>query len=301
MLKDKLEYLTRYIITLIIVINSGLTFARDNSKTINFHEIKIYAELSNAAYQSANDINRISQLNNFNLAYFNSIPEIYVSYFLVTNKKTRTQILSIRGTANIENAMVDIALKLVPDNHLGIYAHRGFSLAALAIFRDIRPHLQQDYTIDTTGHSLGGAVALLLAMHMDVENFKVRNVITFGQPKVTNFTGANKFSHLNIKRVVTEKDIVPLVPPFDPVDINNLDIYWHTGTEIILLKDNTYATLDGVNSMLRVTSFTQELLNERNLENHQMMFYLKMINKKLNKPVATPFKHNLNLFNLFGN
>ena len=295
---------TRYFITIVFIFfTSSQLQAREISdeKNINFHEVMAFAGFSNAAYLPVNEIKQFSQYKNYTLTYYNNIPEIYVSYFLATNHKTKKQVISVRGTANIENAIIDIALKLVADNHLHVYVHDGFSQAATAIYREIIPHIKPGYTISTTGHSLGGAVALILAMHMSVENFKLGQVVTFGQPKVTNFTGANKFNHLNVTRVVTEKDLVPLVPPFDPVDINNLDIYWHMGKEVILLADNTYATLEGVSSMLRATSFTQTSLDENNLENHKMSFYLHMINKKLSGAILKPFEHNLNLFNLFGN
>jgi len=36
------------------------------------------------------------------------------------------------------------------------------------------------------------------------------------------------------------------------MDINNFDIYWHLGKEIVLLKGYDYAVLEGVKSMMRV-------------------------------------------------
>ena len=147
---------------------------------------------------------------------------------------------------------------------------------------------------------MGGAVALVLAMYLDNDDFKIGEVITFGQPKVTNINGANKYQHLNITRIVTPKDLVPLVPLIDPLDINDLDIYWHVGKEIILLPGTTYAILEGIYSMLRAVKFTQQALSEDNLKHHQMNQYLMMLNKKIPTSKLVPFKNNLNLFNLFG-
>ena len=137
-------------------------------------------------------------------------------------------------------------------------------------------------------------------MYLDTDNYKIGQIVTFGQPKVTNIAGANKFQHLNITRVVTPKDLVPLVPPFDPVDINNLDIYWHPGKEVILLADTDYAITDGIESMMRAIKFTQEPLTENNLKNHEMSLYLKLITQKTTSSKEVKFESSFNLFNLFG-
>ncbi|MDA3868897.1 MAG: lipase family protein, partial [Gammaproteobacteria bacterium] len=236
----------------------------------------------------------------YRLSHYSNIPEIEVSYFLVTDDVAKTQIIAVRGTSNVENAMVNAALKLTLDRHLGIRLHNGFSQSARAIYAEIKPLLKTDHVISVTGHSLGGAVALILAMHLDVDDFTVGKVITFGQPKVTNIAGTNAFKHLDVIRVVTPKDLVPLVPPFDPMDLYDLDIYWHSGRELILLADSTYALLEGVNSLLRATRFTQELLNDKNLQDHQMPLYMLLLDKKIPAASLVPFTNSFNLFNLFG-
>ncbi|HEY9050910.1 MAG TPA: lipase family protein [Gammaproteobacteria bacterium] len=281
---------------------TGKAFATTESSpnSINFSVIKEYAGFSNATYKTETQIREFSSLKKYTLTHYSNIPEIEISYFLATNDTAKTQIIAVRGTSNIENAIVDIALKLTPDKLAGVRIHNGFSQAAQAIYKEIKPQLKTDYVISTTGHSLGGAVALILAMYLDIDKFNIGQVITFGQPKVTNIGGANKFQGLNIIRVVTPKDLVPLVPPLDPVDINNIDIYWHLGKEVLLLPENTYAILEGMSSMLRATRFTQEPLNENNLANHQMSLYLQLIDKKITHSKQVPFKNSLNLFNLFG-
>jgi len=208
-------------------------FARQSN--VDFSDLKKFAEFAAASYQPPAEIAILCKQKGFTLDQYNSIADIKISYFLATDRLNKTQIISVRGTSNIENALVDIALKLVLDKHTGIQLHHGFSVAAEAIYAEIQPKLKADYTISTTGHSLGGAVALILAMHLDIDQFKTGQIVTFGQPKVTSIAG-NKFQHLKINRVVTPEDLVP-----DPVDLNNIGIYWHAGREIILLDGNHYA------------------------------------------------------------
>ncbi len=287
------------ILTLMLIFISATAPAVETAP-VDFIEIQKQAGFTNVAYQPEDKIRDFVESRNYTLTLYKTVPDIHISYFLATNEQTRTQVISVRGTSNIENAMVDILLKLRPDKSTGIQLHEGFSRAARKVYADLKPLLKTDYKIRTTGHSLGGAVALILAMYLDIDRFNIEQVTTFGQPKVTNVAGANKFSHINIIRVVTPFDLVPLMPLLDPLDINNLDVYWHAGKEVILLKGNQYAILEGLDSMLRATRFTQQLLSQENMQHHQMSAYLGMIGAKTKSSRLVPYQTDFNLFNLFG-
>ena len=293
---------TNIVITLVIIFTSSTILAQEKplQNSINFQEIKKYANLSSAVYQTLEQLKNNNTLKNYTFTQHGNISDIEIFYLLATDEVTKTQDIVVRGTSNYENTIVNVSLKLIFDKHSGVRLHTGFLQAAQAIYAEIKPQIKTGYTINTTGHSMGGAVALILAMYLDSDNVKIGQIITFGQPKVTNIIGANKFQHLKVTRVVTPKDLVPLVPLIDPMDINDLDIYWHLGKEIILLSGTTYAVLKEVNSMLRATKFTQELLTENNFKNHQMVQYLSMLNNKIPTAELVPFKNSLNLFNLFG-
>lgn len=292
---------TKLALILLILCPGKQIIAEQSSKPIiDFIDIKQQAVLSNAAYLSENRISQSGLPAGYSLDLYHNIADIQISFFLASNEELNTQTIAIRGTSNIENAMLDLALKLVLDKTTNLYLHQGFSDAARQVFSELKPFLKDGYQINTTGHSLGGAVALILAAMLEGDGFKVNQVVTFGQPKVTNLSGAAKFQHLNIVRVVTPEDLVPLVPLFDPLDINNLDIYWHAGKELILLEGNQYAILQGVNSMLRATRFTQQALTEANLQHHQMQVYLQLLETKLETAEEVVYETSLNLFNLFG-
>ncbi len=281
---------------------SGALFAADqvSPDAINFRQINEYAQFANAAYQSEGEIRQLGAQYHYTLSRYGTIPELEVAYCLLTDGKSRSHVIAVRGTTNVENALVDANLQLKIDPRTGIRLHSGFSQAAQRIYHDLKPLLQTDYSISATGHSLGGAVALILAFYLDADHFPINQVVTFGQPKVTNVAGAEKLGHLPVLRVVTARDLVPLVPLFDPMDIKNLDVYWHAGKEVILLPGTRYSMLEGLNSMLRATKFTQEPLTKDNLQNHQMALYLDMVQAKLTSATQVPFETSLNLFNLFG-
>lgn len=290
-------------VLLLLILCSGIqvSAAQDSTQKFDFIDIRQQALLASAAYLPENKIRNSVLPPGYTLDLYHNLADIQISFMLASNEALNTQTIAVRGTANIENAMVDLALKLVLDKSINISLHRGFSNAARQLYNELKPFLKKDYRINTTGHSLGGAVALILAAMLDDDGFKVNQVITFGQPKVTNLSGASSLDSLDIIRVVTPKDIIPLLPLFDPLDFNNLDIYWHAGKELILLDGNQYAVLQGVNSMLRATRFTQQPLNEANLQHHQMQVYLQLIDAKIETAEEVDYENSFNLFNLFGN
>jgi Lipase (class 3) len=88
-----------------------------------------------------------------------------------------------------------------------------------------------------TGHSLGGALAVLAAFSL-AEQFTVRQVITFGQPRVGLFRfrdsyntkacgpGQNETLHAITRRYIHATDVVSRVPPPMP--------YCHVGSRWLL-------------------------------------------------------------------
>ncbi|WP_455208905.1 lipase family protein [Kaarinaea lacus] len=271
---------------------NGLPAAQPNM----FVDILQSAQLANAAYANRSVIDKTAKEQGYTVTHYANLSKLQVSYYLATNDEKQTQLIVVRGTSNVENALVDIAIQLINSNDSGIRLHNGFAVSAKGIYNDIKPKLNKHYKIRTTGHSLGGAVAVVLAMYLQNDGYQVERVITFGQPKVTNIAGANKLDKLDIWRVVTAKDLVPLVPPLDIADINNMDIYWHSGREIILLEGKQYSIATGIDSMLRATKFLAQPLSEKNLQHHQMSHYLALIEAKIQDAQWIPYKNDFSIF-----
>ncbi len=286
--------LIKCLLFLIILLPSS-TFADQ----IDFSYIQKFGEFAKFSYEDESSTRKFLKNSSFELSRYREITEMKVSYYLATDHKSKTHIIVARGTNNIENVIVDLKLHLEEDPVLNIVLHRGFAGAANAIYKDVKSLLKKDYKIQTTGHSLGGAIAVILAMYLDKEGYKLSNILTFGQPKVTNVSGAGKFEHLRIIRVVTKLDIVPLVPPLDPVDIKNIDIFWHLGIELILLEDKKYSITKGLNSMLRATKFFKKMPDKKNLKFHKMDLYLDLVGKKLESSEKIPYKNDFSFLDMF--
>ena len=262
--------------------------------TPDFSVIKNQAKLSDDTYLPASTLEHRLNEQGQSLVHQSLMPLSQVSYFL--SRANGVQTIAIRGTANLENAMLDLDLELRPDSILDIKLHQGFGSGAKAVYEDIKPFLTKDQPIQLTGHSLGGAIAVILAMYLQNDGYSVKQVITFGQPKVTNVTGAKKFEDLPLSRVVTSNDIVPLVPPISPMQIKDLDIFWHMGEEIILMNKGEFAQTNGVKAMLRATKFTTSIPSEKNLQAHKMATYLSLIEQLQASAKETNYKTEISIF-----
>jgi len=298
--KNNIIYIS--LLVLCIAVFNPAVHARDEQhfSSADFSHWLNAASIANATYQSNEAITEALNKLSYKVKLLQQIEGFSVGYVLATNDATKHHILAVRGTANVENILVDAAFVLVPDKLSGVDIHQGFLLSARDIYQQIQPAINPGYKITTIGHSLGGAAALILAMMLDARGFSIDEVITFGQPKVTNIGGSRKFNHLNIKRLVTPKDVVPLVPPLDPMDLMNLSIFWHQGTEIVLYKNNQYSVLTGTASMMRAADFLNDIPSEQHLNNHFMSTYINHLKPKLNSPEEIKYKSDFKLSDWFG-
>jgi hypothetical protein len=108
----------------------------------------------------------------------------------------------IRGTANAKNWLRDA--QVFPVRSCGGYlAHRGFVNAYRALCSGGLP-TEHNTDVVATGHSLGGAIATLLAEHIGCK------LVTFGSPRVYwRFGSAPRLDHA---RVICDDDPVPMIP-----------------------------------------------------------------------------------------
>lgn len=290
----------RLLILLLAVLLARSAAAETGNDPDRFKMLHQYALIADSAYHDKTKIEKLLATQGYTLTAHGQLPGYAVSYFLATNDAEKQQIISVRGTSNVENAMVDVAFQLLPNKHTGIKLHQGFAQSADYIYDIVKAKLNRDYRINTTGHSLGGAAALILAMYLDAGGYNVGKVITFGQPKVTNISGSRKYSHLDVTRVVMPKDMVPLVPPLDPMDLMNMEIYWHLGTELVLQEGNAYSELNGVDSMMRATDFLNEMLTEKNLQHHYMTVYINSIAPKMVNAKPVPYENDFSIYDWIG-
>ena len=92
------------------------------------------------------------------------------------------------------------------------------------------------------GHGVGGAIATALALMLQAENFPIRNVVTFGAPKVVEEVQERYLAALNAVRVVLEGD--PLVDV--PVSGSEGGLFHHIGECLLVDSDAAKAAFRSV-------------------------------------------------------
>jgi len=127
--------------------------------------------------------------------------------------------------------------------------HRGFHDALDEIWQDLAPCLKalsnRHCPLWLTGHSLGGALAVLTAERLAV----IQGVYTFGAPRVGNGPFAAQFPQ-PVHRFANNNDLVPHLPPFPYADLGDLhyiDRSGHLREDIDLwqrLKDEIQGHID---------------------------------------------------------
>ncbi len=139
-------------------------------------------------------------------------------------------VLVFRGTSGFEGWLSN--LKAIQTGWLGGGSvHSGFKMDFLGLWQKIEPFLlRNDFPLYVTGHSLGGALAVLAA-----SIFSARAVYTFGAPKTGDSVFADSLKNARIYRFENDHDIITTVPPSAiPFD------FCHVGTPFCL-KENIRA------------------------------------------------------------
>lgn len=153
------------------------------------------ASLSQLAYKSYRTIRHNVQKHNLRMTYnfFNRRTDTHG--FIASNDTTI--IVAFRGTDSFKNVVTDLSFvrkKIIPKERE--YAHGGFVDALDSVYGRIERHVKQQWKgkkLFITGHSLGGALASLLAYRLSVKHTMKDSepiLYAFGCPPV----GDHKFS-----------------------------------------------------------------------------------------------------------
>ncbi|KAJ3505829.1 hypothetical protein NLJ89_g7212 [Agrocybe chaxingu] len=164
--------------------------------------------------------------------------------FVIRDDSRKEIIVSFRGTFELKDAFVDLQIIMRPLVSTGLtgvgdsYVHTGFLYAYNVVASDVLRIIKDQaakypsYTIISTGHSLGGAVASLAAISIKsaLPNANLK-LYTFGQPRVGNAAFASyvesKIGTANIFRAVHTYDGVPTIL-FKALGYRHFGTeYWH--------------------------------------------------------------------------
>jgi hypothetical protein len=170
------------------------------------------------------------------------LPGSQIQVLLIRDISAGIQWIAVRGTANLRNALTDGRMKIVHEPKLGAYIHGGFLRASHEACDAILQKLDPGMRIRVTGHSLGGAVAVILTMLIAESGFQRRldRTITFGQPMVTDRNGVKVLENYQCLRVVNHRDpvaVLPLILSRTHFELRPTLFYHHAGMQLTLFAD----------------------------------------------------------------
>lgn len=179
-------------------------------------------------------------------AYAGGTIESELAHVLIVDASDEVMV-AFRGTANIRDWITDLDCWMGCPNCAsgltencgatnGVEVHLGFLRALMSVFDRVVTELRQydGAKLIITGHSLGGALAMLFSKAFSGSEANavpiIDSVYTFGQPRVGNGAFAKTCNEKlgdRTWRFVNEEDIVPRVPGL-------LAGYRHAGQEVFL-------------------------------------------------------------------
>lgn len=124
---------------------------------------------------------------NMNIDHMNRRECYYLYYEIHSNGETRQQ-LFCRGTTLLMDVLTCLQWWFVYDEELGCRVHYGFNSHADRIVEDVLPLLAPPRgntcaTVEVCGHSLGGAVAMLVAIKLRKRGYAVTRVTSLAGPR----------------------------------------------------------------------------------------------------------------------
>ncbi|KAI7828372.1 Alpha/Beta hydrolase protein [Kickxella alabastrina] len=246
------------VILLIINFVVALTGATSGASTSRLKEAESIRSVSN---RSARIVNKVmepgSEFKMFAHCLFPKTIETVVDYtwynnlpasvgYISHNDRTGVIVVSFRGSADTQDWVQNSEFLMDPwPEHIpGSMVHHGFLTAYKSVSETVTARITRlirlypNYKLVFTGHSLGGAEAVLCAVDVlrMVPEVKSRvHIYTYGMPRIGNNAWADSIDALGIPiyRVVYESDLVPHIP-FQWLG------YQHFSQEVWIHKNQTH-------------------------------------------------------------
>lgn len=149
------------------------------------------------------------------LGFFNSVLFRHLNCECLVFENEFDVVCAFRGTDDFKDVLSAFEFATVNESELGLI-HRGFKKECDKIYVDIFMYITRDpvKNVWMTGHSLGGALALLCSARLISDNKEIlfKKCVTFGAPRVGYKCFVTKFADLRHDRWVIRTDPIPTMP-----------------------------------------------------------------------------------------
>jgi len=147
--------------------------------------------------------------------------ECYYLYYEIKGNGHALHQIFCRGTTLFADLKTCLNSHLVYDDELGLHLHAGFRDHAHRLCKDVEPLLASPNnpraTVEISGHSLGGAVAMIVAMKLKKRGHNVTKVVSVAGARFCgkdDVAMANELLPNDCLRIEDDLDCVPFLPPW---------------------------------------------------------------------------------------
>jgi triacylglycerol lipase len=227
-----------------------------DTEKFDWQNVKSCALLSQLAYKPPAVFENVAKEAGFKECQFIEDKETDTQAYCIADGNL--VVIAFRGTESIRDFIQDAKFKRValefPSSGISCTqafskdrlptvkygnVHRGFKEALESVWLGIRGFIQKhpNAKVFLTGHSLGAALAVLLASRLEVSGHNIRAVYTFGCPRVGNSVFArianDRFNHFRMRN---NNDAVTRLPPRPLYKHSGFQYYWNVRGEIVVLS-----------------------------------------------------------------
>ncbi len=192
-------------------------------------------------------------------------------FMLLTDPALRTQTLVLGGTNTYLQWQIDAQVAPAYQADLDANIHSGWNFLSLQVLNVVLPDLRSDYELTITGFSLGAAMATITSNYLTLAGYDVTEVVTFGQPRVTDTAGVTALRGIPITRFVNDED------PFPHVKGAGVDAT-HFGRMVLLFDGPYFAFVPDGDPLLQAESRPFGEFREDEFNYHSETLYLSRLN-----------------------
>jgi triacylglycerol lipase len=204
-------------------------------------------------------------------------------FMLLTDHGQRRQTLALGGTNTMRQWQIDALTLPSFQEDLGANVHTGWNTLSFLVINTMLPKLRSDYSLTVTGFSLGAAMSAIVSKYLMLAGYPVTEVVTFGQPRVTDMDGIAVFDELPITRFVNDGDPFPhMKQPDSPAA--------HFGRMVVLYDGAPYAYVPADDPLLQADTRAFNEFAQEEFDFHSENLYVERVAAKVSSPIQVVYR-----------